>query len=500
MVSNDLIDLSTDSIPFSDELDATTLSNINSLASWFQEEHANYAHYPAQPDETTFSEIYHALVNSNALDTLLQLEHTSTIAVAELTKARANAMQQLLARQRLQMENALNIQSSDHNINILARDHTQEREAMEVRWDSEVCQMVDSQKREYREFVLNLHDEMLTQQLNTELTTGKKSPAHRDHINLELATSRNEALKNILVTAPLMDTPPLIAEAVNRLEESFTINLGTQRKSTHNIRVLKCDPLDLCQQSSNPSSDPSDISTPTAPPRPSPERLQTAINLYSTRLSGLVLLVDGSLSIFSSPTEEFNKICSQSIDFHFPALDIQLYNVIELLPIISEQRMATPTFDSPVKKPPSQTDPKSLHEGDTYITRHSNLSEVHIIFHLVTSDDIGSIDMPSRHPIITGLRNVLNLAFQHDVYVLSVPLLLVNQMQPEMTVNWCIKRAELVLKCFKGFMLENSHLASNYPRTIQFLVPAEISREMFEQFSAMIPSVFRVSTSMTIKS
>ena len=85
MFSNDLIDLSTETTPLSDELDAPTLSNISCLASWFQEEHANYAHVPAQPDETTFSEIYHALVNSNALDTLLQLEHTSTIAVAELT-------------------------------------------------------------------------------------------------------------------------------------------------------------------------------------------------------------------------------------------------------------------------------------------------------------------------------------------------------------------------------------------------------------------------------
>lgn len=227
MFSNDLIDLSTETTPLSDELDAPTLSNISCLASWFQEEHANYAHVPAQPDETTFSEIYHALVNSNALDTLLQLEHTSTIAVAELTKARANAMEQLLSKQRLQMENALNIQSSDHNINMLARDHTQEREAMEVRWESEVSQMIDSQKREYREFVLNLHDEMLDQQLSSEFSNNnnRRSPAHTDNVNLDLARSRNEALRSIL-SAPALATPPLIAESANRLQESFTINLG----------------------------------------------------------------------------------------------------------------------------------------------------------------------------------------------------------------------------------------------------------------------------------
>ena len=225
MISNDLIDLSTETTPLSDELDTATLSNISCLTSWFQEEHANYAHFPAQPDETTFSEIYHALVNSNALDTLLQLEHTSTIAVAELTKARTNAMEQLLAKQRSEMESALNVQSSDQKINVLARDHTQEREAMEVRWESEVSQMIDSQKREYREFVSNLHDEMLDQQLSSEFSTNKRSPAHTDSVNLDLARSRNEALKSIL-SAPVLDTPPLIAESANRLQESFTINLG----------------------------------------------------------------------------------------------------------------------------------------------------------------------------------------------------------------------------------------------------------------------------------
>ena len=223
MSSNNLVDLSPDTPHFADELDTATLTNIDSLVSWFQEEHANYAHFPAQPDETTFSEIYHALVNSNALDTLLQLEHTSSIAVVELSQSRANAMEQLMAKHRLQMENALNIQSSDQNINYIARDHTLERETMEVRWDSEVSQLIDSQKREYREFVLNLHTAMLQQQLNTEQLT--KSPTDRDDDNLEVARSKNEALRHILAPPP-MDTPPLIAESVSRLQESFTVNLG----------------------------------------------------------------------------------------------------------------------------------------------------------------------------------------------------------------------------------------------------------------------------------
>lgn len=33
---------------------------------------------------------------------------------------------------------------------------------------------------------------------------------------------------------------------VNRLEESFTIHLGSQMKQMHNIRILSADVLDFC--------------------------------------------------------------------------------------------------------------------------------------------------------------------------------------------------------------------------------------------------------------
>ena len=39
---------------------------------------------------------------------------------------------------------------------------------------------------------------------------------------------------------------------------------------------------------------------------------------------------------------------------------------------------------------------------------------------------------------------------------LTLPLLLTHDMSEEMTVAWCMKRAELVLKCVKGFMMEVS--------------------------------------------
>ena len=41
----------------------------------------------------------------------------------------------------------------------------------------------------------------------------------------------------------------------------------------------------------------------------------------------------------------------------------------------------------------------------------------------------------------------------------------------EMTIPWCLKRAELMFKCVKGFMIEMATYSSQVSRTIQFLVP-----------------------------
>ena len=62
------------------------------------------------------------------------------------------------------------------------------------------------------------------------------------------------------------------------------------------------------------------------------------------------------------------------------------------------------------------------------MTRHSNLSEVHIMFHLVVDDNIRSSDISSRHPVILGYRNILKACYRHDIHTITLPLLLVHEM------------------------------------------------------------------------
>ena len=60
-----------------------------------------------------------------------------------------------------------------------------------------------------------------------------------------------------------------------------------------------------------------------------PQRLQTSMSLYSNNLSGLVLLTDDAcMSLENSKmTNEFNKLCNQSTEFHFPSFEQQLESI-----------------------------------------------------------------------------------------------------------------------------------------------------------------------------
>ena len=97
-----------------------------------------------------------------------------------------------------------------------------------------------------------------------------------------------------------------------------------------------------------------------------------------------------------------------------------------------------------------------------------------------------------------------------------------------MTVAWCTKRAELVFKCVKGFMIEMASWGGAELKNLQFLVPKVcsaisiihwlkeegkklhsrryysyrlqgMSEEVFGTLATMLPSIFRVSNPLVFK-
>lgn len=164
---------------------------------------------------------------------------------------------------------------------------------------------------------------------------------------------------------------------------------------------------------------------------------------------------------------EFAKICQSSTDFHFDDIEKQLEKVRWEFQKLSKS-------DGNVYVGP----------GDFYLTKHSNLSEVHVVYHLVCDDTIRSSEVNSRHPVILGLRNILKIAHLNDIRNLSIPLLLTHELTADTTMQWCLKRAELVLKCVKGFMIEMAFLSSanDENRTIQFVVPKVFRLKLRSKF------------------
>ncbi|MEQ2176143.1 hypothetical protein GOODEAATRI_025066, partial [Goodea atripinnis] len=191
------------------------------------------------------------------------------------------------------------------------------------------------------------------------------------------------------------DSGTRIFEEQPLLEESFTIHLGAQLKTMHNLRLVRADVLDFCKHRRHSSSG------------AKLRRLQTALSLYSSSLCGLVLLVDNRVNSY-----KFATVAKECTDFHFLSLEEQLDEVQQVVLYARAQRSSKQKDQS----------------GEFYISRHSNLSEVHVVFHLCVDDNLRSGNITARDPAIMGLRNILKVCCTHDITTVTIPLLLVHDM------------------------------------------------------------------------
>lgn len=474
------------------------------------------------------AQVYHTLIHSSAMEAVLQLECTYASVIREIVKQRNLDLQQFEEQHQQQIQIA--IQSgiaSDRKVSRLAAQHMEELQMKNAKWISTMSDLMENQKREFYAWMVRVYQSMIE---NNGVPTEKA---------LSMPHSIVATLSRAAPDSHLNDHT--INQVDSRLQESFTIYLGTQKKTMHNIRLMIGHPLDLCRGAYSGS-----VGRGIAPP---PQRLQTALSLYSSTLNGLILLVDDKPNCYTGIKSDFAMICEESNEFHFLSHQEQLHHIrhsikkstatrakqdgddndndsVELLP--EDQHSYDPSVSDAITNMDSAVqagylenvndrdrsatltslrrdsfwddddDTLTLSLGDFYLTRHSNLSEVHIVYHLVINDTVRSDRLPNRHPILAGLRNVLNAAASHDITTMTIPLLLVNEMTEEMTVSWCVKRAELVFKCVKGFMMENEMWSNNQARIVQFLIPNGISEDMFNTFAGMLPSIFRMAAALNL--
>ncbi|XP_023205321.1 protein C12orf4 homolog isoform X2 [Xiphophorus maculatus] len=456
--------------------------DVNQLTSAWAASYAQTSLEHARPEEPSwdedFADVYHELIHSPASDTLLNLEHSYFVSVSELISERDVELSKLQERQAAEMDKVMHELGntlSDHDVNAVASQHFDAQQVLENRWANELKQVTAIQKQEYQDWVIKLHQDL-------------QKSNNSSKINEEIKVQPGRLAEAADGGCRPFEEQPL-------LEESFTIHLGAQLKTMHNLRLVRADVLDFCKHRRHSSSG------------AKLRRLQTALSLYSSSLCGLVLLVDNRVNSYSGIKRDFATVAKECTDFHFLSLEQQLEEVQQAVLYARAQRCSKQKQPAENQKnggddksKAAERNPSNILPGEFYISRHSNLSEVHVVFHLCVDDNLRSGSITARDPAIMGLRNILKVCCTHDVTTVTVPLLLVHDMSEEMTIPWCLKRAELVFKCVKGFMMEMASWDGGISRTVQFLVPKSISEEMFYQLSNMLPQIFRVSSTLTLTS
>ncbi|XP_038149899.1 protein C12orf4 homolog [Cyprinodon tularosa] len=456
--------------------------DVNQLTSAWARSYTETTLEHARPEEPSwdedFADVYHELIHSPASDTLLNLEHNYFVSVSELISERDMEIKKLQERQAAEMDKVMHELGntlSDQDVNTVASQHFDAQQVLENKWASELKQVTGIQKQEYQEWVIKLHQDL-------------QKSNNSSQINEEIKVQSSQLSEDADSCSRIFEEQPL-------LEESFTIHLGAQLKTMHNLRLVRADVLDFCKHRRHSSSG------------AKLRRLQTALSLYSSSLCGLVLLVDNRVNSYSGIKRDFATVAKECTDFHFLSLEEQLEEVQQVVLYARAQRSSKQKDQPEIQKnggdDKSKTverNPSNILPGEFYISRHSNLSEVHVVFHLCVDDNLRSGNITARDPAIMGLRNILKVCCTHDITTVTIPLLLVHDMSEEMTIPWCLKRAELVFKCVKGFMMEMVSWDGGISRTVQFLVPKSISEEMFYQLSNMLPQIFRVSSTLTLTS
>jgi len=442
---------------------------VRNWAAAYTEEVLEFAQPAAVNDSEVFGDVYHSLIHSPLSETLLQLEASYAMAVEAVCRERDTRVAEIEARHLKEMTETVAAATnpknsamgvSEHDVTALAGHQIDEKELLVSKFESELATLHQDQLREFREWVMTVHEEYKT---SNSIPQG--------------VFPRSESSFS-------MSSQPEVAT----LQESFTITLGAQMKQMHNLRVSAANILDLCRYSAGEEA--------------LPQRLQTSMSLYSNNLCGLVLLTDNRINCMGGVEAELAELCKRSTEFHFPVLETQLESVRNDLKKASgwrqefwKKKAATEAQfsngDTTAEIP--KKDFSVLQTGDFYLTRHSNLCETHTVFHMVVDNTLEDGNISSRHPVIIGMRNVLKTACLNDVTSLTLPLLLGHKMSEKMTIAWCMKRAELVFKCIKGFMMEMGGWGGTEIKTLQFLLPQDIDQDVFARLTSMLSSIFRVS-------
>uniref|UniRef100_A0A8R1HUV5 Tubulin--tyrosine ligase-like protein 5 n=1 Tax=Caenorhabditis japonica TaxID=281687 RepID=A0A8R1HUV5_CAEJA len=362
----------------------------------------------AVPFEEKFTFVVEQSSSENLL-TLMRMEVFMKKQMTDMIRARNWEVDQLSKQCEKLVAETGDSDMHPHKISLL----NEKLRQVHTTYSFQVADLSDSQKAKYRKAVDSLY-------------TRGSIPA--------------EFLDDVVLDDHAIPRPVENVASADGVNESFTIYIGSQLKSMHNMCLVTVDRLtDLCQTLEG------DWTT--------SSRLEMATKLYSRNLSATTLLVQKDPIMHVSSSSDFFKICEQSTELHFDNLGEQLKKVAKS----NRERNAwradrideeTAKLISEGKTPPEQPaiasalrQDSTCTVGDVYITKHSNLHKVQIVYHLVVDEALQSAEINSRHPCLAGVRNIIRTAARYNTNTIHIPLLLIDRPE-EVKHNNCVVSQE----------------------------------------------------------
>merc|ERR1712166_17743 len=440
--------------------------------------------------------------NETALEAVLDLEGSYAVALAELTDERESGMADMQNRQSVEMENVC-MQTSLSTAALMedgmvqdpvARTvmcHLKETELKQSEWGEQFEKVIRSQRSEYRTKISELHTQLQSseyvrlaalakafpqdsgsassfryQQQQTPVAADLEarmesieptapSAAHSSFFNLFY--SKNEGADG--EAAEALATAEALVE--NHVGEDqicllFQTSYGKLRGPEYRV-VMASTKFDELLNGEEVAAERAH-STPERGGY-SDARVQTLMSLYGEELSGVVLIIDTDMSYSTPSPKALVEKCQKAPELHFDTFNTQ-----------------TSVLDVKLKEE------GGLQPGDFFITHHSCLEHVHVIFHLAAgrNDVVFNPDAPDLYdkaPILSGLSRILMAANQSGVASLAIPIMLLDDgwhqaISTAQTAS-ALRRAEKVLQCVKTFFLDYKGDDGSL-RSICFLTPDEV--------------------------
>jgi Uncharacterised conserved protein (DUF2362) len=449
------------------------------------------------------------LSDGDAIETLRQLEGSYALKVRSVAKSRDEAMRALHERQSQEMGDAASAsRGGDSAVSTLVAKHVHEMEALQGQWKQQLRALHAKQRAEYRNFVVEFYarrqaaaersdavvaelhandgasdgapaplrslvEAHSTPTVSTQvgaaslsssssssakpqrrgffwqsagsaagstsessiaslLSRGKKGRAKRKKQPQHNKPTRGRGAKSGALGSGGADAGA--PEELDDLDVCFDISIGAQQKSLYNLRMMagRVPPLAVDRDAERRV--------------PSPNMLRS---IYSTALSASLFMVEADLTYSTKTERELVELCSARTDFHFDTMSEQLAR----LRIAAHDRL----------KP-----------GDFFVTKHSNLSQCHLVFHMVAdAADASALITGSASvapALVAGLCNVLALASHYGVATLALPVLMLRDVPDHLvSADLALQRAQHVIRAVKAFLVRSADQC--FFRSCTFVVP-----------------------------